>query len=1217
MYLIILDKINKLGTEFLKYVFEEVKMKEELVSAQYCVIATTYIEHCFQKCCSKAINGDNFWSNWLYSKKQYIAKTKTTIYEFMNYSLHDASHSVNILQSIERVLGRDRVEKLELGDLWLILHAAYGHDIGMASDYDDLIGLWKNEEFNKFISEGESSSDKSLRKAVKRILAFDQFVKYCEGKNDNQKAETLNWDNIDAWPLECRKDITYLMSSFMRKKHGERSRKYFEKILAEDEFHEQDRLIKTLGKIVELHTADIDEILRLEKVELGLEDEDVHPRFVALLLRLADSLDLDNNRFDILSLKHFGMLPEISTLHYKKHKSITHLLIRPNVIEVTAESDEFEVCRIHKMWFEMIKENVKFLITYWKDITPDGLEGCLMGMPVLKIFHNGEEFKSGFGRKFKLDRVKLLDLFKGNNIYATNFDFIREIVQNGMDANRIALYQELQSGIKRLFYLKDPELELSEIKPFDLKKQAYDSFPIEIIISECLDERGKRNSKKFCLKIKDVGIGIDEQGISALANIGMGWKKRPNFDEIINDMRQWLKPTGGFGIGIHSAFMALDKTDKIELLTRTEENEGYKIIIQQNDPQDESNDDIVVKYDKEKHDRGTEVSLALSFDKFNSDKVILDNYEVKDVFNKETFNYDVFNYDERLEIIYKMICKYSMEYFANSLMPIKIQLDSKRRKRQKIVQSDYFFACDEDGIKYMPDYYSAAETKEDIRGKTLSRILKKSPKKAGIKYKLQRELKSISLLYDELSTLTDEKSLIAEEEMYFLFDESDKALRIWNDATGIFYYIKLHEITNKGNLDKGDRVEKYVSYKNVKVIKEWNSEEVEKSAHITDMVFDVMGHKVQDCLVVSRNRFLQSAKESFLRIKPYAFAYIKMLRTLLDQENAFAVKDRFVISVITGQISTEELIGERLRELAKMEQLSVYRYEKADEEGEYGWQEKSICLSEIWDGLIASTAVIAVLEDSDKEADMNSRKSLTGIEEAWDQFCQNVYIINDEHMSKVFSKYCSYTETRVLAVRKPQKVKDKDVLVRAFKILNKGTKTETTWDTWLWNQEEHSKTKAEQEADRGNPVSEAGQNITKALLPDEMRKREIKVYTKNDNLPKNILPLVVEQVPYRKKDAGDTFYYITPYNETIGEKLADIIKSKSAEREIPYSAGNFDSDLGLTPKQLLDIVTSDPSFKELCEWVYEHQRKQCTYSQEQIRDAYIALIKEEFRRLIP
>ena len=1188
-------------------------MKEEFVSGRHCIVAKTYIEHCFQKCCDQAINGENIWSNWLYSKKQYIAKTKTTIYEFMNYSLHDASHSVNILQSIERVLGRDRVEKLELGDLWLLLHAAYGHDIGMASDYDDLIDLWKNEEFNKFISEGANSSDKSLRKAAKRIRAFDQFVKYCEGKNDNQKAETLNWDEIDAWPLECRKDITYLMSSFMRKKHGERSRKYFEKILAEDEFHEQDRLIKTLGKIVELHTADIDGILSLEKVEYGLENEDIHPRFVALLLRLADSLDLDNNRFDILSLKHFGTLPEISTLHYKKHKSITHLLIRPNVIEVTAESDEFEVCRIHKMWFEMIKENVKFLITYWKDITPDELEGCLMGMPVLKIFHNGEEFKSGFGRKFKLDRVKLLDLFKGNNIYETNFDFIREIVQNGMDANRIALYQELQSGIKRLFYLKDPELDLSEIKPFDLKKQAYDSFPIEIIISECLDERGNRNPKKFCLKIKDVGIGIDEQGISALANIGMGWKKRPNFDEIINDMRQWLKPTGGFGIGIHSAFMVLDKTDKIELLTRTEENEGYKIIIQQNDPQDESNDDIIVKYDKEKHDRGTEVSLALSFDKFNSDKVILDNYEVKDVFKMEAFNYDVFNYDERLEIIYKMICKYSMEYFANSLMPIKIQLDSKRRKRQEIVQSDFFFAYDEDG-KYMPDYYSAVEAKDDIRGKTISRILKKSSKKAGIKDKIQRELKSISLLYDELSTLTEEKSLISEEEIYFLFNESDKTLRIWNDAIGIFYYIKLHGTTNQGIPDK---ILKYVSYKNVKVLEECKSKAIEESAYITDIVFDVMGHKVRDCLVVSRNRFLQSAKESFLRIKPYALAYIKMLGTMLGQENAFAVKDWFIISVITGQISTEELIGESLREFAKIEQLRVYRYEKADEEGEYGWQEKAIFLSEILDGLIASTAVIAVLEDSDKEADMSSRKSIAGIQEAWDQFCQNVYIIIDKHMSKVFSKYCSETETRVVAVRKPQKVKEKDVSVQAFRILNKGTKTETIWDTWLRDQKEHDKIKAEQEADKGELASEAGQNITKALLPNEMKKREVKVYTKNDDLPKNILPLLVEQVPYRKKETEDTFYYITPYNETIGEKLTDIIKSKSAEREIPYSAGNFDSDLGLTPKQLLDVVTSDPSFKELCEWVYKHQRKQYTYSQEQIRDAYIKLIKDEFRKLIP
>ena len=1189
-------------------------MKEEFTSGKQCITAKTYIEQCFEKCCDGAINGEAFWSNWLHSKKQYIAKTKTTIYEFMNYSLHDESHSVNILQSIERLLGRNRVEQLKLGDLWLILHAAYGHDIGMASDYDDLIGLWKDEEFRKFVLGGENSSDKSLKKAAKRILAFDEFVSYCEGKSDNKKPEPLNWNDIEAWPLECRKDITYLMSSFMRKKHGERSRKYFEKILQEDEFHEQDRLIKTLGKIVEMHTADIDEILNLEKVEYGLESEDVHPRFAALLLRLADSLDLDNNRFDILSLKHFGTLPEISTLHYKKHKSITHLLIRPNVIEVTAESDEFEVCRIHKMWFKMIKENVKFLITHWKDIAPTELEGCLMGMPVLKIIHRGDEFKSGFGRKFRLDREKLLNLFMGNNIYETNFDFIREIVQNGMDANRIALYQELNSGIKRLFYMKNPEQELSEIKPFDLKKQAYDSFPIEIAISECLDESGKRDPKKFHMTISDVGIGIDEQGISALANIGMGWRKRPNFDKIINEMRQWLRPTGGFGIGIHSAFMALDKDDSVELITKTEENEAYQIIIQQKDAADESDDDIIVKYDKTKCDRGTEVHLDLSFDKFNNDNPILDKYGVIDDNDSDT-PYDSFNYDDRLEIIYKMICKYSSDYFSNSLMPIKIKLDSKRHRKQYTVQSEYFFAYNEDGIKYMPDYYSAVETKEEVRGKTIKRILKKYPKRAETKKKIEAELEYLNLFYEVLSSSHSVSTSGDEESMYFLFDERDKALRIWDDATEMFYHIKLHEITNRGDSGK-ENVEKYVSYKNVKVAKEWKREDVDKSAHITDIVFDVMGQKVEDCLLVSRNGFREEAKGRLLKIKPYVLAYMKMLGAMLKQENAFGIQNWFIILIITGQIPTEELTGGSLRGIALMEQLRVYCYDKSEDNSEYKWKKKKISLDEIIDGLAASTAVLAILADSEKKADKSSQKDFDGIQEAWDQFCQNVYIIIDEHMSKVFSKYC--TENRVLTVRQNNAAKESDISIQAIRILNKGTTTEAIWDAWLREQEINKKMAGTDQKSHQEPsISEFRQNTSGGTLPDKIKKRKVEKFMKDTDLPENLLPLEVQRAPYQKKDKDTegTRYYITPYNEAIGEKLTDIIKSNLQEEGTSYLTSNNDSDLGVTQKQFIDVVTSDPSFAELCEWVYDHQPGLHTYSQEQIRGAYIALIKEDFRKL--
>ena len=108
-------------------------------------IGDTYIERKFHENCQKSVLGNNLWSDWLYNKYQYEQRTKTTVYEFMNYSKHDASHSINILDSIERILGRDRVDMLGLGDMWLILNVAYAHDIGMATEYSELQKLWERQ----------------------------------------------------------------------------------------------------------------------------------------------------------------------------------------------------------------------------------------------------------------------------------------------------------------------------------------------------------------------------------------------------------------------------------------------------------------------------------------------------------------------------------------------------------------------------------------------------------------------------------------------------------------------------------------------------------------------------------------------------------------------------------------------------------------------------------------------------------------------------------------------------------------------------------------------------------------------------------------------------------------------------------------------------------------------------------------------------------------
>ena len=57
-------------------------------------------------------------------------------------------------------------------------------------------------------------------------------------------------------------------------------------------------------------------------------------------------------------------------LHYKKHQSVEHLLIQPDVIEVTVQSDDFEVCQITLAWFDSLKSEIINMITRWKEIAP-------------------------------------------------------------------------------------------------------------------------------------------------------------------------------------------------------------------------------------------------------------------------------------------------------------------------------------------------------------------------------------------------------------------------------------------------------------------------------------------------------------------------------------------------------------------------------------------------------------------------------------------------------------------------------------------------------------------------------------------------------------------------------------------------------------------------------------------------------------------------------
>lgn len=68
--------------------------------------------------------------------------------------------------------------------------------------------------------------------------------------------------------------------------------------------------------------------------------DDDYPCFVAAMLRLGVLLDLDNGRFPAWFSKEVAqnknIIPKLSILHFGKHEAVSHLLITPDKIEITA-----------------------------------------------------------------------------------------------------------------------------------------------------------------------------------------------------------------------------------------------------------------------------------------------------------------------------------------------------------------------------------------------------------------------------------------------------------------------------------------------------------------------------------------------------------------------------------------------------------------------------------------------------------------------------------------------------------------------------------------------------------------------------------------------------------------------------------------------------------------------------------------------------------------
>lgn len=543
------------------------------------------------------------YSIWDLNRKNLSKGLNLVSASFPNYSVHDISHSLTIIDNIQCFLGEERIKKLGATDTFLLLMAGLTHDIGMILTYKMQDKEWDNKEIVKTLEYYSTSDDHIISNAAKLILQL---------KDNKEK------DDSYKWALEIKNAVVLLTAEIFRDKHAEQSATDLTintefRELAENFYSKQlpRRFIDLLAKVAFLHGKSFEDVMsRLYKKANGLKGDFIHPRFIACMIRLGDLLDFDSNRFNAYSIATIKEMPEESVLHQQKHASVKHMLVSPTSIEAELDCPNEKVYRVARSWFDWLENEVAEQSREWTNIAPEDLGGLppVISKNSIRILYNGIQAKPELlNLKFAMSQQKIFSILQGGGIYKEpGFAFIREIVQNAFDASKIQMWYDIKAGFYDS-YFEEQGKSVERIEfPDDIMPSIYKQYPV--ILSVKWKDQDKNVLHFEC---RDHGTGISEKALLRMTQyVGESHKKDDGYEKFYESMPYWLKPTAAFGVGLQSVFFVA-QTFEVEtsypgesakrILFRSAADNQYSSIIKEGI----------------EHKRGTTVKVDVPKDRFS------------------------------------------------------------------------------------------------------------------------------------------------------------------------------------------------------------------------------------------------------------------------------------------------------------------------------------------------------------------------------------------------------------------------------------------------------------------------------------------------------------------------------------------------------------------------------------------------------------------------
>jgi hypothetical protein len=440
-----------------------------------------------------------------------------------DFTLHDGEHGFRVAERMAEIIPNEVLPQLSEHELALLLLSAYLHDIGMTPEKNRVAAYYRY----LLTAQKEDSLSEDDR---------CEFEIWLDGNHCGTRPP-LSKNELSGATLG---DAEYFITHFCREKHNDWSADWIRKNLAEKKIGTYQQWLDDLIRLCQSHHFDHEKLLEPIFDPRHVDNSSVvHLRYLAIVLRIADVLDIDPERTPEVVMQQRNISFSSLLYWYKDHAIVLRLedkqyalsaspktALIHKAVEDTAQQIAQELKRCYEIVLEKplhsLPGSTEHLPHKWA-VQPN-LQSRIIPYNESYVYINGS---------FRPDTKQLLKLLSGIELYGDNLAAVRELLQNGFDAVRERIARH------RLEESCDPEL-LSQLYAVELKLEKIDN--------------------EFWLICKDQGAGMNKQIINDHLLVS-GASRRTDLLTLSRRCETagfYLERTAKFGIGVLSYFMLSD-----------------------------------------------------------------------------------------------------------------------------------------------------------------------------------------------------------------------------------------------------------------------------------------------------------------------------------------------------------------------------------------------------------------------------------------------------------------------------------------------------------------------------------------------------------------------------------------------------------------------------------------------------------------------------------